>query len=359
VALTSSWVRMNMISNNTVRAQRQTEPVQSSCSESLQFMQTRSEIADLSMDEQEQRVLPPMPVQLALSGDGANQLSGMSVESPLQLMAIQLAATSVAGKKAEITAANGLWLRSSPGGDKIRLLPMGTQFDVLGEDNAAALGYQWLRIKVEGVEGHVARSFVKIHQTAQKEDLSTKGSDAKKLTGHTEAKDAKDKKGKKKPAKLNQMTGDDALGILANLQAEKNYLYAPFVYAQGMKPKGTPWRGLTPGNWGGWCATAVSYLFKRLTGLSKSGNGKDWDGVMKNAIASGEIAYEKAEKPIYSALPSGSVCVWSGSKGTGGYGHVCIVIGGNWYADYWSGPLGQMQGAVPPAVVYVPTASAE
>jgi GH24 family phage-related lysozyme (muramidase) len=149
------------------------------------------------------------------------------------------------------------------------------------------------------------------------------------------------------PGKVKKLTKSEANVILTTLRSDKNHKKPPFLGS-------VPWSDdLTA--WGGWCATAMSRLFKDMTGLEKHGNAKDWDSIMKQAITSGQVSYNEEKNPVYGSLPDGSVLVWT--QGGGGYGHVCIVVEGLWYSDFYSAPEHQMAGSPHPNIVYVPTAS--
>jgi len=151
---------------------------------------------------------------------------------------------------------------------------------------------------------------------------------------------------------INKVGKGAAIEVIESLQVQKNYRYADFVYRKFPdKVKARPqWKGIIEGNWAGWCASAVSMLFAKITGRSERGDGKDWDGVMKKLIARGDVAYRVETNPVYASLPTASVLVWIG----GTYGHVCIVVDGLWYSDFYSKPLHQRKGATPPDVVFVP-----
>ena len=144
--------------------------------------------------------------------------------------------------------------------------------------------------------------------------------------------------------KVLKLSREGATDVLVKLRNEKNH--------KKMGDNGD-WGGVE--DWGGWCATAVSRLFERMTGLEKSGDGKDWDDNMKQAIKDDGLPYREEKNPQYSNLPDGSVLVWT--QGCEGYGHVCIVVGGLWCSDFFSAPGRQVYGAPPPDVVYVPTTS--
>jgi flagellum-specific peptidoglycan hydrolase FlgJ len=154
---------------------------------------------------------------------------------------------------------------------------------------------------------------------------------------------------------INKVGKSAAIEVIERLQEQKNYRYADFVYKKyPKKVEARPqWKGIIEGNWAGWCASAVSMLFAKITGRSERGDGKDWDSVMKKLIARGDVAYRVETNPVYASLPTASVLVWVG----GTFGHVCIVVDGLWYSDFYSQPLRQMKGAKPPDVVFVPRSS--
>jgi len=150
--------------------------------------------------------------------------------------------------------------------------------------------------------------------------------------------------------KLIRLSKESATDILLKLRMDKKNKKSG---AAGKDATGNNinWGGIS--DWGGWCATAVSLLFYQMTGSEMSGDGKDWDNNMSEAVVKGDIPYQKEANPDYNNLPDGSVLIWT--EGGGGYGHVCVVVDGEWCSDFLSPPGRQMAGSPKPNAVYVPT----
>jgi GH24 family phage-related lysozyme (muramidase) len=200
-----------------------------------------------------------------------------------------------------------------------------------------------------------ALSYLAVSKTAPQKTATPK-------PGATDAKVGSTKKEKKSTTKtaekvakidkvttLNKITQADAIKVIEDLQAERNYKYADNHLKKHPEHKGKLWKGAYEFNTGGWCGSGASRLFAKLTGLSVSGNGNQWDERMRGLIDAGKIPYRIETDPDYENLPTGSLMVWN----VGDYGHVCLVVEGRWYSDFWSKPKHQMRAN--PDVTFVPT----
>lgn len=118
------------------------------------------------------------------------------------------------------------------------------------------------------------------------------------------------------------------------------------------------------GQSGYWCGAGATEIFKRITGCKIEGDGKNWDGAMNQAIKQKRLRYEerkvpapdpdhKQDDPLHK-LPTGSVLVWqTGTPPMGQkFGHVCIVVSGQWVSDHITPP--EQQGTGRPNAVFTP-----